>query len=94
MFWNLHYSGMYTATQDLYYQKVDDGIWTKFCEVCVTEPVSELAQTCQLYVADFPPGTNKLRVHGMVADIPDSVIETPMVLRLAPAVTNISVWYD
>lgn len=82
MDWNLNYSGTYTAIQDLYYQNVDNGIWTKFCEVSVTGPVSDLAQTRQLYVADFPPGTYKLRVHGRAEDTPDSVIETPYEIEI------------
>ena len=88
MNWNLNYSGMYTATQDLYYQKVGDGIWTKFCEVCVTEPVNELAQTRQLYVADFPPGTYRLRVHGMAIDTPDSIIEAPYDIEIGTSGRN------
>ena len=77
MNWNLNYSGINTATQYLYYQKVNDGIWTTFSEVPVTGPVSMLPHTRQLYVADFPPGEYKLRVRAMADDAPDSVIETP-----------------
>ncbi|MDE4907847.1 VWA domain-containing protein [Methanogenium marinum] len=76
MEWNLNYSGNYTATQYLYYQKVGDGIWIPFSEVPVTGPVSMLSHTRELYVADFPPGEYKLRVCAMAPDAPDSVAET------------------
>jgi len=77
MNWNLDYSGTNTATQYLYYQKVDDGIWTTFGEVPVTGPVNGLSHIRQLYVADFPPGEYKIRVRAMADDAPDSVIEAP-----------------
>ncbi len=75
--WNLNYSGTKTATQYLYYQNMDDGIWATFGEISVTGPVSALAHTRQLYVADFPSGEYKLRVRAIAPDAPDSVIETP-----------------
>ncbi len=76
MEWNLSYSGTNTVTQYLYYQKVDDGIWTNFNELTVTGPVPGSLQTGQLYVADFPPGEYKIRVRAMADDAPDSVIDT------------------
>ena len=74
--WNLNYSGTKTATQDLYYQKIDNGIWAKFGDISVAGPVSGLAHTRTLYVADFPSGEYKLRVRATASDSPGSVIET------------------
>lgn len=76
MEWHLNYSGIHTVIQDMYYQNVDDGVWIAFGERLVTEPVSASFQTCQLYVADLPPGDYRLRVRAMAPDAPDSVIET------------------
>ena len=75
--WNLNYSGIQTATQYLYYQNLDDGVWATFGEIPVTGPVSALSHTRQLYVADFPSGEYKLRVRAIAPDAPDSVIDTP-----------------
>ncbi len=80
MEWNLNYSGTDIANQYLYYQKVGDGIWINFGKVPVTGPVSALAHTRQLYVADFPPGEYKLRVVATADDAPDSVIETSAIV--------------
>lgn len=77
MEWNLSYSGNYAVTQDLYCQKVDDGIWNKFDTKPVSGPVVPTRiQTAQLYVADFPPGEYLLRVHAKADDTPDSIVET------------------
>ncbi|KAF1077891.1 VWA domain-containing protein [Methanogenium sp. MK-MG] len=86
--WNLNYSGAFTATQYLYYQKEGEGIWITFDEIPVTGPVSELAHTRQLYVADFPPGEYKLRVRAMAEDAPDSVIETPYAIVIGQGGQN------
>ncbi|WFN33571.1 VWA domain-containing protein [Methanogenium sp. S4BF] len=80
MDWNLDYSGNLTATQCLYYQRIDDGVWFNFGYVPVTGPVSALAHTRQLYVADFPPGEYRLRVRAVADDAPDSVIETSAIV--------------
>ncbi|WFN33572.1 hypothetical protein L1S32_06845 [Methanogenium sp. S4BF] len=74
--WNLSYSGTNTVTQYLYYQNVDDGIWTTFNELTVPGPVADSLQAGQLYVADFPPGEYKIRVRATADDAPDSVSET------------------
>ena len=74
--WNLNYSGTNNVTQNLYYQKVGDSIWTNFNEMTVPGPVIFSLQTSQLYVADFLPGEYKLRVRAMADDAPDSVVET------------------
>ncbi|MDE4907848.1 hypothetical protein L0665_04380 [Methanogenium marinum] len=76
MEWNLNYSGTNNVTQNLYYHKVGDGIWTNFNKMTVPGPVPVSFQTGQLCVADFPPGEYKLRVRAMADDAPDSVIET------------------
>ena len=88
MNWNLDYSGTNTTTQCLYYQKVNDGIWTAFGEVPVTGPVSGLSHTRQLYVADFPPGEYKIRVRATAGDAPDSVIETPYMIVIGQGGQN------
>ena len=83
MNWNLNYSGHFTATQYLYYRKVDGGIWTNFGEVPPTGPLTApLEHTRKLYVADFPPGNYKLRVSAMAPDAPDSIVETPYEIEI------------
>ncbi len=77
--WNLSYSGNDTVTQCLYYEKVDDGFRTQFCTFDETDPANEKLYKKQLYVADFPPGEYKIRVHAMADDAPDSVVETNVI---------------
>ena len=91
MDWNLNYSGIDTVTQCLYYQNVDDGFWTKFCMFDVAGPLGDIpdpSYTKKLYVADFPPGRYKLRVHATADDAPDSVAEILNPITIGMGVKN------
>lgn len=74
--WNLNYTGIYNATQFLYYKNVDDNVW--ICFDCEEDgPTNGTMNHIQkLYVGDFPPGEYHLRVWATAEDAPDSFDET------------------
>lgn len=74
--WNLSYFGTDNVTQNLYYQKVGDGIWTNFDEIVVPGQVPGSLQTDKLYVADLLAGEYKIRVVATAPDATQSVTET------------------